>query len=304
MEGGTGSDLKIHFGKKDFSHFKSGATFKGFYLYSAEFIKEYRLHHRRNFAAIQAQSGAIILFFPSISIYPNYTPVFTATYKFISPTDIADFTCLIYPDKVNSLDDDVQHKERTSMKILVSAFASLLAALTFSGVSHGSDLGLELEVRGGHNYSKWNDGQQKFQTNEFRLGANKQLGDLPLSLGLSVGKVNISGIPDAIGRAEGYDLAIEAKAWMPESVTGSENFKPFIRLAHTGYSNFEIRAGGEKMKGSNNGLTAGIGAAYNITEYTAASVEYTYQQKAIKLKDADRQGYKSHGVTVGLAHSI
>ena len=190
------------------------------------------------------------------------------------------------------------------MKILVSAVAALFAAINFSGVSNGADLGLEFEARGGHNYAKWNDDQQKFQTNEFRLGANKQLGDLPLSLGLSVGKTNIAGIPDSIGRAEGYDLAIEAKAWLPESVTGSENFKPFIRLAHTGYSNFEFRANGGKIKGSNNGLTAGVGAAYNVTENTAASVEYTYQQKAIRLNDADPQGYKSHGVTVGIAHSI
>ena len=188
--------------------------------------------------------------------------------------------------------------------ILTGILASFFSLLPGGSAIAESGAGVEFEVTGSHGYAAWDKGKEKFQTNEARVAVHKQLGDLPLSLGLSAGKLNIAAIPDSVGRAEGYDLAIEAKAWLPSEVTGSDNFRPFIRLAHTGYSQFELRAGGDKIRGPNEGLTAGLGALYRFTDSTGASLEYSYQQKAMKFSGQDRQGYKSHGITLGLAHRI
>ena len=189
-------------------------------------------------------------------------------------------------------------------RILTGALLSFLAVFSGSNALAEQGLGMEVEVRGGHNYSKWDKGKNKFQTNEVRLGASKQLGELPVSLGLSVGKTNVVALQDELGRFEGYDVSAEAKAWLPEKVTGSENFKPFVRVAHTVYSDTEIRGFGEKLKGKDDGLTAGIGAAYNLTDSTAASLEYSYKCKTMDIKGLGKDPYKSHGVALGLAHSI
>ena len=89
--------------------------------------------------------------------------------------------------------------------ILTAILASFFALLPGSNALAEQGLGMEVELRGGHNYSKWDKGKNKFQTNEVRLGASKQLGDLPLSLGLSVGKTNVVALQDELGRFEGID---------------------------------------------------------------------------------------------------
>lgn len=108
--------------------------------------------------------------------------------------------------------------------ILLSTLLPFLALIPCSQVNAESGLGIEFEARAGHNYATWNQGKNKFQTNEVRVAAHKQLGDLPLSLGLSTGEVNMVALPDGTGRAEGYDLALEAKAWLPSEITGSDSF--------------------------------------------------------------------------------
>lgn len=152
--------------------------------------------------------------------------------------------------------------------------------------------------------------------NEYSLGAQYQIMDLPVSAGGSLSLVDINNKDlergnTKVDTAYGVELGVAAKAWLPESVTQTDMVTPFVKLGYIAYSNYQLESKVGETKATTEaslpGFQVKVGADVAVNEDVAAVVEYSYTSQTQKGKvkvdgrkfDTDKSKVKSQAFLVG-----
>ncbi|NRA45840.1 MAG: hypothetical protein HRU09_12860 [Oligoflexales bacterium] len=143
---------------------------------------------------------------------------------------------------------------------------------------------------------RWFSGSSNFLANEVSSTLFYEIEGLSLAMGGGFSFFNIQkeGLdvldhPVKVEGAWGYEVSLEAKLWLPESILALP-YTPYIIYAHDLFSDYEIKGRSQlgntntKSKACTNGYKFNLGLEIPFTKTLMMNIEYSLGSQSIKHK--------------------
>lgn len=132
------------------------------------------------------------------------------------------------------------------------------------------------------------------QAMEYNLSLYTPVAELPVAIGGGLRLIDISNSDmealshlHDVNTAWGYEVAVELKAWLPESAVKLP-FVPYVKYSHDIFSAYEFKGGSDDLsyrsKAATSGYKVNIGTSWYYTRTVQLLAEYSIGTETLKNK--------------------